>query len=103
MSIEIIADEPFGHGVHQSLTKTYSDENEYFEISSNVREYMDIIRKFGTSIYSIDDNTKSIVIEYIPGQKLGNVLRHHLDPWKQIKSLRTDKHTIHIKVHHRHQ
>lgn len=82
MSVDICADEPFGDGV-PTLTKTYSDKDEYLKMSSNVRKYMDVIRKFGTSICAIDDNTKSIVIEYIPGKKLGNVLRHNLDPWKR--------------------
>ena len=82
MSIDISVNESFEDDEVLSITKKYSDEKEYLKISSNVRKYRGIIRKFGTSIFATDDSTKSIVIEYIQGKKLRNFLLHNLDPWK---------------------
>jgi len=82
MTVEILADEPFFHNGTPSMTKVYSDTNDYMKASTKLRKYMSIIEKLGTSIFAIDDISKSIVIEYIPGKPLSSFLLYCLDPWK---------------------
>lgn len=63
------------------VRKKYSDED-FNIIAENTRKYRHIIEKYGPKVYSIDNSSMSIILEFIPGKTLSDVVTEEINPWE---------------------
>lgn len=79
-------------------------EDDFDEIAENTRKYREVIDKFGPKVYLIDNESRSIIMEYIPGKTLSDVLTKEINPWEQegfdtLKVLIRNVHKVLSELH----
>lgn len=69
-------------GTIDCVRKIYSHRH-FGNIVENIRRHRHIIDKYGPKVYFIDDESRSIIIEYIPGNTLRDVVVKEINPWEK--------------------
>lgn len=72
------------------VRKIYRDEDWNY-VRANTIKFREVIDKYGPTVYSIDDESKSIIMEYFKGPTVEEVVVNHINPWEQegLDKLRT--------------
>lgn len=72
------------------VRKIYRDED-WDYVRANTIKFREVIDKYGPTVYSIDDESKSIIMEYFRGPTVGEVVVNSINPWEQerLDKLRT--------------
>ena len=56
---------------------------DFGKIAGNYRKHRHIIEKYGPKVYSIDDDSRSVIIEFIPGKTFKDVVMKEINPWEK--------------------
>lgn len=59
------------------------DEKDFDKIAENTLQFQDTIEKYGPTIYAIDNASRSISMEFIPGETLSDWLTEKINPWEK--------------------
>lgn len=78
------------------VRKIYRDED-WDYVRANTTKFREIIDKYGPTVYSIDDESRSITMEYFRGPTIEELVVNSINPWEK-EGLDTLK-TIIANVH----